>query len=121
MGRPKGGINKNHAKEEKLKIVLDCINNGLSSREASKKYDVSNSQISKWTKQYLEDGEDALENKKKTGNITAAIHSSKKLTDIERLKLENLRLRIENERLKKGYTEKEVKEAHAGLSKKNLK
>ena len=121
MGRPKGGINKNHAKEEKLKIVLDCINNGLSSREASKKYDVSNSQISKWTKQYLEYGEGALENKKKTGNITAALHSSKKLTDIERLKLENLRLRIENERLKKGYTEKEVKEAHAGLSKKNLK
>lgn len=121
MGRHKGGTNKKHTKEEKLKIVLDCINSGLSSREASKKYDISNSQISKWTKQYLEEGENALENKKKTGNVTAALHASKNLSDIERLKLENLRLRIENERLKKGYTEKEVKEAHAGLSKKNLK
>ena len=37
------------------------------------------------------------------------------------MKLENLKLRIENERLKKGYTEKEVQEAHAALSKKNLK
>ena len=121
MGRPKGGTNKKHTKEEKIKIVFDCINNGISSHEASKKYGINYQQIGKWVKQYIENGEDSLENKKKTGYITASLYTSKSLTDDERLKLENLRLRIENERLKKGYTEKEVKEAHAGLSKKNMK
>ena len=121
MGRPKGETNKKHTKEEKLTIVLDCINNGLSSYDASKKYGIGNQQISKWIKDYSEHGESALENQKKTGNHLAALHTSKNLSELDRLKLENLKLRIENERLKKGYTEKEVNEAHAGLSKKNLK
>ncbi len=56
MGRPKGGTNKKHTKEEKLTIVLDCINNGLSSIDASKKYGVNHSQISKWTKDYFRSG-----------------------------------------------------------------
>jgi len=45
----------------------------------------------------------------------------KNLTELEKLELENLNLKVENERLKKGYTEKEVIEVRAGLSKKNSK
>ena len=38
----------------------------------------------------------------------SALHTSKKLNKEERLELENLKLRIENERLKKGYVVKGV-------------
>lgn len=121
MGRPKGGKNKRHTKEEKLCIVKDCLENGLSSFEASNKYQINDGLVRKWIRTYLKFGEDALDNKKKTGNHFSALHASKNLSELDRLKLENLKLRIENERLKKGYTEKEVKEAHEKLSKKNLK
>lgn len=121
MTRPKGGTNKKHTKEEKLIVVKDCIDNGLSSREAEVKYNINHQQIAKWIQIYSDSGEDALENKKKTGNRFAALYTSKNISELDRLKLENLKLRIELERLKKGYTEKEVKEARAGLSKKNSK
>ena len=42
------------------------------------------------------------------GNPFAALHTSKSLSREERLELENLKLRIENERLKKGYIVKGV-------------
>lgn len=121
MGRPKGGKNNRHTKEEKLKVVKDCIDNGISTCEASLKYKITQSQINKWIRDYVANGEASLENKKKTGNRFSALYTSKCLSELDRLKLENLKLRIENERLKKGYTEKEAKEAHAGLSKKNTK
>ena len=56
-----------------------------------------------WLKKYLEFGEDGLESKKKPGNPLAKYTNKKKLTDIEKLQYENMKLRIENERLKKGY------------------
>lgn len=121
MGRPKGGKNRNHTKEHKLIVVLDYLNNELTIKEILSKYSLSASLLNKWVNLYKKYGAEALENKKKTGNKVAALHTSKNLTELERLKLENLKLRIENERLKKGYTVKEVNEAHAGLSKKNMK
>ena len=42
------------------------------------------------------------------GNPYAALHTKKNLSELERLELENLKLRIENERLKKGYMVKGV-------------
>ena len=121
MGRPKGGKNRNHTKEHKLIVVLDYLNNDLTIKEIVSKYSLSASLLNKWVNLYKKYGPEALENKKKTGNKVAALHTSKNLTELERLKLENLKLRIENERLKNGYTVKEVNEAHAGLSKKNMK
>ena len=55
-----------------------------------------------WIKKYLEQGESALENKKKPGNPLSKYSRKKNLTDLEKLEYENMRLRIENERLKKG-------------------
>ena len=121
MGRPKGGKNNRHTKEEKLKVVKECINDGISTCDAARIYRINHQQISKWISDYLKFGESSLESKKKTGNRFAALYTSKDLSELDRLKLENLKLRIENERLKKGYTEKEAKQAHAGLSKKNTK
>ena len=105
IGRPKGGKNKKYSYEFKLKVVKDYDDNHLSLRELERKYGVATSVIRKWLKLYneglLEVGR--IHNR---GNKFAALHTSKSLTKEERLELENLKLRIENERLKKGYTVK---------------
>ena len=54
-------------------------------------------------KKYLEQGEVGLENKKKPGNPLSKYMNKKQLSDIEKLEYENMKLKIENERLKKGY------------------
>ena len=52
---------------------------------------------------YLEKGEDSLINQKKPGNPLCKYSSKKNLSEMEKLQYENMKLRIENERLKKGY------------------
>ena len=103
QGRPKGGKNKYWSKEEKLKIVLECIEKGYGCRQAHKIYGISTGQHYKWMKAYQEKGIDGLENKKKPGNPLSKYSNKKNLTDIEKLQYENMKLKIENERLKKGY------------------
>ena len=102
MGRPKGGKNKKYSYEFKLKVIQDRIDNHLSWPELEKKYGVVQSVIRRWEKLY---NEGLLEKGRvhKRGNPFAALHTSKSLSKEERLELENLKLRIENERLKKGY------------------
>ena len=102
MGRPKGGKNRKYSYEFKLKVIQDRIDNHLSWSELEKKYEVDKSVITRWEKLY---NEGLLETGRvhKRGNPFAALHTSKSLTKEERLELENLKLRIENERLKKGY------------------
>jgi len=103
QGRPKGGKNNYHLKEEKMKIVKEMLDSNLSPLDIEKKYNISHSLAGKWRKDYLEKGEKALINQKKPGNPLMKYSSKKNLTDIEKLQYENMKLRIENERLKKGY------------------
>ena len=84
MGRPKGGTNRNHSKEEKLALVLRNLN-GETIASLERETGIHNSQIHKWTKQYLEGGEEALVNKRKPGNPLAKYHRKKELTPIEQL------------------------------------
>ena len=77
--------------------------------------------ICNWLKRYNENGMDGLENKRKIGNPLAKYSRRKELTPIEQLEYENMLLRIENERLKKGYTEEDVLLALEKLSEKNMK
>ena len=107
LGRPKGGKNKYHSKEEKIKIVKEMLNCNLSPNDIEKKYNISHSLAGKWRKDYLEKGEKSLINQKKPGNPLAKYSNKKNLTDMEKLQYENMKLRIENERLKKGYLMKE--------------
>ena len=102
-GRPKGGKNNYHSKDEKLKIVKEMLENNLSEYDVQRKYKISHSLAGKWRRDYLEKGEESLENKKKPGNPLCKYSNKKHLTDIEKLEYENMRLRIENELLKKGY------------------
>ena len=84
MGRPKGGTNKTHSKEEKLALVLRNLA-GETITSLEKETGISNSQIHKWTKQYLEGGEAALVNKRKPGNPLAKYERRKELTPTEQL------------------------------------
>ena len=84
MGRPKGGMNISHSKEEKLSLVLRNLE-GESTASLSRETGIYHAQIHKWTKQYLEGGEEALVNKRKPGNPLAKYHNKKELTPIEQL------------------------------------
>lgn len=102
-GRQKGGKNRYWPKEEKLKLVKEVIEEHKSTIEVSNRENISNGMFNNWIKNYLEKGEDGLLNKKKPGNPLAKYSNRKYLTDMEKLQYENMKLRIENERLKKGY------------------
>ncbi len=101
-GRPKGGKNRKYSYEFKLMVVKDREENHLSWPDLEKKYEVVRSVMIRWVKLY---GEGLLETGRihNRGNRFAALHTSKSLSKEERLELENLKLKIENERLKKGY------------------
>ena len=103
MGRPKGGKNKYWSKEEKLKLVKEHVEQHVSTLEITNRENISNGMYNNWLKKYLELGEKGLENKKKPGNPLMKYSAKKNLTEIEKLEYENMKLRTENERLKKGY------------------
>ena len=84
MGRPKGGINTNHSKEEKLALVKRNLS-GETLTILERETGIYHAQIHKWTKQYLEGGEAALVNKRKPGNPLAKYHRKKELTPMEQL------------------------------------
>ena len=84
MGRPKGGTNTSHSKEEKLELVLRNLK-GEMLTTLQKETGIYKSQIHKWTKQYLAGGEEALVNKRKPGNPLAKYHLKKDLTPTEQL------------------------------------
>ena len=103
QGRPKGGKNNYHSKEEKIRIVKEMLEFNLSPLDIEKKYNISHSLSGKWRKDYFEKGEDSLANQKKPGNPLMRYSAKKSLTELEKLEYENMKLRIENERLKEGY------------------
>ena len=76
-------------------------NEHLSVMEIERRHGVRNSLVSAWVKRYLEEGEDALE--PKNGNPYAALHTSKTLSEVDRLRLIIAKQEVEIARLKKGY------------------
>jgi transposase-like protein len=121
MGRPKGGKNKEWTKEQKYEIITPVLNGQKSASQLMKELGIHKGMISKWVERYNEGGIEALENKRKPGNPLAKYSRRKELTPIEQLEYELMLLRIENERLKKGYTEEDVLLALEKLSEKNTK
>lgn len=101
MGRPKGGKNRSYTSEYKLSIVKRHIEKYETFNEIAKDENLSDGMIANWYKAYHENGIDGLKPKKK-GNPYVLLNSGK-LNHEQKLELENLKLRIENERLKKGY------------------
>lgn len=102
QGRPKGGKNRYYSKEEKLKYVQQLLS-GRSCMEIEREEGIGHAVTNRWLRDYNNFGDKGLESKKKPGNPLCKYSNKKNLTDIEKLEYENMRLRIENERLKKGY------------------
>ena len=106
MGRPKGKANKPNRSwptDEKERIVLRVINCENSLSKISQEEKINPGQLHLWVNKYLKEGKKGLITKKKPGNPYKGLNLKKELTDIEKLEYENMKLRIENERLKKGY------------------
>ena len=95
--------NRYWSKEDKLKLINAVIIDNKSINSISKEKDIDKSQLRRWIEKYYEFGEDGLINKRKPGNPLMKYSSKKNLNELEKLEYENMKLRIENERLKKGY------------------
>lgn len=113
MGRPKGVKsdcpNRYWSKEDKYEFVRLIISGEVSAAELAHTNGMkSNGMLINWVKKYQEGGIEALANKRKPGNPLTKFQNRKKLTPLEQLQYENMKLKIENERLKKGYTTEEV-------------
>ncbi len=107
MGRIRKERNRIRSADDKLKIINENLINFKSTPQISKEYDISQGMIINWIKKYKEFGYDGLVNKKKPGNPLAKYSSKKNFTKEEQLEYDNMKLRIENEMLKKGFLTKE--------------
>lgn len=122
MGRPKGGKNRTWTSKEKYEVIAPVINGNVSSEERAKSLSIASGMIRNWVIAYTKGGIEALENRRKPGNPLAKYSNRKELSYTEQLEYENMKLRIENERLKKGYTSREADQAkQKKSSKKNMK
>ncbi len=96
--------------EEKEAIVVESYQCGC--RKTARKYDIDHSVLRSWRAKYREQGIEGL--RSKTGktshgyNHLAGLRNKKNKTREEELELENLKLKVENARLKKGYLVKGV-------------
>ena len=103
----KGQKYKQWTAEEKFKIIEPIINFEKSSSQVTKETNINNGMITRWIHEYNVLGLEGLKLKKKPGNPLAKYNSKKNLSKEEQLEYENMKLRIENEMLKKGYLMKE--------------
>jgi len=99
----KGQKKRTWAPEQKLEIVRKHIDGHISVRALAKEYETDTGMVCRWTKEYLAGGEAAFEPKPRSGNKFAALHRSKNLSELERLRLLVAKQEIEIARLKKGY------------------
>ena len=110
MARPKGTKNNMRSPKEKEQIVLDAFKCGPGA--TFKKYGISKRLLHTWMRKYRENGIDSLMSKTgkspKPGNGLKGLHVKKNKTREEELELENLKLKVEVARLKKGYRVKGV-------------
>ena len=99
----KGQIKRVWTPEQKSEIVHKHLDDHISVRTLEREYTADRSMICRWVKEYIAEGESAFISKCHPGNHFAALHVSKNLSELERLRLMVAKLEIENERLKKGY------------------
>ena len=99
----KGQTKRVWTPEQKSEIVHKHLDDHISVRALEREYAADRSMICRWVKEYIAEGEAAFVPKGHPGNPFAALHVSKNLSELERLRLMIAKLEIENERLKKGY------------------
>ena len=99
----KGQKHKKWTAEEKYKIIKPVLDMEISTFKISKNTGLSNGVINNWIKAYREKGYEGLISKRKRNNPLAKYSHKKNFTKEEQLEYENMKIRIENELLKKGY------------------
>ena len=100
----KGQKFKYWSAEEKYKIIKPILDYEFTSGEVTRRTGINNGMLSTWVNKYKREGMKGLENKRKQGNPLVKIYSKKNFKNREEeLEYENMKLRIEIERLKKGY------------------
>ena len=112
------GIRYSHyTSDEKLAIVKEFLEKGVTLQELCLQYDLSRSTIKSWVRMYRQGL--SLENRKRGRPPRVPMARPKKKeaeTELERLQAENLRLRAENALLKKVKALVEEQEARARLN-----
>lgn len=98
----------------KLMIVKMILNDHISKKSIMRAYNVATKTQSQWIHKYQTEGISGLLTKRK---IRDKIPTNQEVESIESLKHEILMLKVEIERLKKGYSSEDVKY----LKKTNLK
>ena len=101
MGCKKGEPHRKWTRKEKMYFVRMHLEEHVSQGEIARTHGIRQSMIAAWVKRYLEDGEDGLESR--NGNPYSALHTSKSLSEVERLRLIVAKQEVEIARLKKGY------------------
>ena len=94
--------------EEKEIIVKEYLETSLTTNEIMRKYDISSSVLYRWTTKYHNYGLAGLISQSGKKKGVSKGRPRKSSTHEEELELENIKLKIENERLKKGYLVKGV-------------
>ena len=89
-----------------MRYVRLHLKDHVSVRQIEMDYGIGNALVSSWVKRYLQNGEDALE--PRNGNPYAALHRSKSLSEVERLRLLVAKREVEIAQLKKGIGWKEL-------------
>ena len=124
MGRPTGTKNNMRTPEEKEKIILEYFDSGKGAIEFSRYIGIERKQLWRWIKKYREQGINGL--KSRTGKcakkgITG--RPKKAVNKEEELERENAKLKIEIERLKKGYYVKGVgqRKEYVSINNKSIK
>lgn len=102
MGHPIGKKNRYYSKDEKIRIVKKVLR-GKSSKEVGKETGIESRLIRSWVSLYLEQGENALENKRRPGNPLCRYANKKDMSEIEQLRYELARAELELAKLKKAY------------------
>ena len=112
------GIRYSHyTSDEKLAIVKEFLEKGVTLQELCLRYDSSSSTIKTWARLYRQGL--SLENRKRgrpPRELMARPKKKEAETELERLQAENLRLRAENALLKKVKALVEEQEARARLN-----
>lgn len=103
----KGQKFKQWTPEEKYKVIEPLLKMEKGARTYSREIGINSGLLYSWVKKYREKGMEGLVNKKKPGNPLSKYSLKKNLTKEEQLEYENMKLRIENEMLKKGFLMKE--------------
>ena len=101
MGK-KGTPHRYFSKEFKLAAVKNVLA-GQSAKAVGKKLDVGGDLVRAWVKKYLEEGEHALEPKRKPGNPLCRYIHRKELSETDRLRYELAKAEVEIAKLKKAY------------------